>query len=470
MDLPVILLQSPTTASTGATSPISPISVQTPARATGPVGGLALQGRGSEQVFAMLIAQLGEEEEADVRKDHSVSTGTPFPSDISSLVAGATVGAIPPLTATIIEGTQNSPTQDIAEESTRSMRGEAANLILMPSARLAIFAGTEPLPGISPIVAKSQSVANVPAVNESTMHRIVNPSVEPSDEGIAATGKSRPPVLLTSVSTKLLPAISPEPGPSGENATLVLPARIGQGDYAESSSFPASSEKIHASPAEGMVSPGSSMADSEFLNHKHENLDDSVNAFMVRERSTDLLSTEQSQIITEFSISTTPGQTSGRVQETTEPPKPATTAQVVQDAPAITSSRETLSLHLDPPELGRLIMQVTVQAHQVQATVGVQHPGLGEFLIANHGALSNALLHHGMRMEELNVETIPMADAGTGRTDLLGHGQRQQDSLPSQHEPDLLARVMHQERPTDEAPRENHLEGFAALQRINLFA
>ena len=135
----------------------------------------------------------------------------------------------------------------------------------------------------------------------------------------------------------------------------------------------------------------------------------------------------------------------------------------------MTSPRETIHLQFGPSELGRLTLQVSLQSQQVQATVSVEHRGLGELLAASQGALDGALRQHGLRLEELHIGTMGNADvlgAGAGRTGLLDHGQPRQDSPRFDREP------LTHSAPEREVSitRADILEPLGSRHRINLFA
>ena len=156
----------------------------------------------------------------------------------------------------------------------------------------------------------------------------------------------------------------------------------------------------------------------------------------------------------------------------TEPVAPvAQPAAVTPDtSSAAVPTRDTLRLHLDQPELGRITMQVTVQAQQVMATVGVEHRGLGDFLAAGQGALTDAMKQHGLRIEQFHIETLGNGDmgAGAGRSGLLDHGAPRQDAPGFQREAE--ARMPSIETPLIAAAITDRLAQPHSRSRINLFA
>jgi hypothetical protein len=144
-------------------------------------------------------------------------------------------------------------------------------------------------------------------------------------------------------------------------------------------------------------------------------------------------------------------------------------AVVMPDAaPSSITPRETISLQLGPSDMGRLTLQVSVQSQQVQATVGVEHRGLGEFLAASQGLLDDAMRQHGLRLEELHIESIGNSDvlgAGTDRAGFLDHGQARQDTSGFERAP--LARQV----PESEAVMmKDNVSDAGSRYRINLFA
>ena len=147
-------------------------------------------------------------------------------------------------------------------------------------------------------------------------------------------------------------------------------------------------------------------------------------------------------------------------------------ATVAMSAPPATATmipRETIRLELGPSDLGRLTLQVSVQSHQVQATVGVEHRGLGEFLATSQGALDQAMRQHGLRLDELHVESLlnpAMLGPGDGRTGFLDHGQSRQDASG------FMREQVNQSAESEAimAKGDNVLESLSNRYRINLFA
>jgi hypothetical protein len=123
-----------------------------------------------------------------------------------------------------------------------------------------------------------------------------------------------------------------------------------------------------------------------------------------------------------------------------------------------------LQIQLAPTDLGRITMQVSVHARQVQATVSVEHQGLGAYLVAGQGALDDAVRPHGLRVEEFRVDLL---DLGAGRTG-QGHDspefQGRQDALPGR--PMAVAALSAQAVPSSE----EEPAAATAPQRVNVFA
>ncbi len=155
----------------------------------------------------------------------------------------------------------------------------------------------------------------------------------------------------------------------------------------------------------------------------------------------------------------------------TEGTAPQATAVVSTPAalPTITP-RETIRLDLGPSDLGRVTVQVSVQSQQVQATVGVEHRGLGEFLAAGHVVLDQAMRQHGLRLEELHVESLvnpDMLGPGDGRTGFLDHGQSREDAPGSMRESQAR---QGSDSEAIMANADHILEPLSGRYRINLFA
>jgi hypothetical protein len=139
----------------------------------------------------------------------------------------------------------------------------------------------------------------------------------------------------------------------------------------------------------------------------------------------------------------------------------------IQDPAPVAGSafqRDTLQIQLAPTDLGRITMQVSVHARQVQAAVSVEHQGLGAYLVAGQGALDDAVRPHGLRVEEFRVDLL---DLGAGRAG-QGHDspefQGRQDALPGRPLP--VAVPSAQAAPSSE----DEPAGATAPQRVNVFA
>jgi flagellar hook-length control protein FliK len=157
------------------------------------------------------------------------------------------------------------------------------------------------------------------------------------------------------------------------------------------------------------------------------------------------------------------------------PPEPAFRSELTKaaeravpvpaEAPAavIPNTGGTMRLQFEPPDLGRVTVQVSVQAQQVHATVSVQHEGLGQFLTTSQGLLDEAMRQHGLRVEEFRVD--------------LDAGQAGQGPLFGEHLPGFQDREGGRSTGTakefESLPIEKSSEGSSlahSAHRINLFA
>jgi flagellar hook-length control protein FliK len=120
-----------------------------------------------------------------------------------------------------------------------------------------------------------------------------------------------------------------------------------------------------------------------------------------------------------------------------------------------------MQILFEPGDLGRVRMQVSILAHEVHATVSVQHQGLGEYLTNSQGALDDQLRQHGLRVEEFQVNTDP-GRAGHGQ-DLTQFQGRENTDLTRKPEPAVSLAPL---RDTVE----RQLEPMTSLLRINTFA
>ncbi len=125
--------------------------------------------------------------------------------------------------------------------------------------------------------------------------------------------------------------------------------------------------------------------------------------------------------------------------------------------------RETMQLLFEPADLGRVRMQVSILAHEVRATVSVQHQGLGEFLANSQGALDGQLRQHGLRVEEFQVNTDPgRAGEGQDPTQFQGRENTETAPRPEPTESPVLLRA--------DDDMEGEPEPMTSLLRINTFA
>ena len=213
--------------------------------------------------------------------------------------------------------------------------------------------------------------------------------------------------------------------------------------------------------------PSPVLIDATLTKKKNESREDMLN--MISERSTrgtDGMPLGSEKIPAEFLAGPAPSPSAS-----TESAVPVPKAAMATDASptAMISPRETIHLQFGPSEVGRLTLQVSVQSQQVQATVSLEHRGLGEFLTASQGTLDGALRQHGLRLEELHIETMGNPDllgADAGRTGLLDHGHPRQDS------PGFNRESLTRPGPESEVSiaRTDILEPLGSRHRINLFA
>jgi hypothetical protein len=139
---------------------------------------------------------------------------------------------------------------------------------------------------------------------------------------------------------------------------------------------------------------------------------------------------------------------------------------VIQEAGSIRARPEDIRIS-DGLDM-KLFEPKPVQSQQVQATVGVEHRGLGEFLAASQGLLDDAMRQHGLRLEGLHIESLGNSDvlgAGADRAGLLDHGQARQDTSGFERAP--LARQVPQ---SEAAVMKDNVLDAGSRYRINLVA
>lgn len=141
---------------------------------------------------------------------------------------------------------------------------------------------------------------------------------------------------------------------------------------------------------------------------------------------------------------------------------PKVTPAPLETVPIVPShGRETMQLLFEPADLGRVRMQISILAHEVHATVSVQHQGLGEYLANSQGALDDQLRQHGLRVGEFQVHTDPgRAGYGQNPTQFQGRENTETARSPEPAESPALLR--------DAVAGE--LEPMTSLLRINTFA
>lgn len=141
---------------------------------------------------------------------------------------------------------------------------------------------------------------------------------------------------------------------------------------------------------------------------------------------------------------------------------PKVTPASFEPAPVgLSHGRETMQLLFEPADLGRVRMQVSILAHEVRATVSVQHQGLGEYLANSQGNLDDQLRQHGLRVEEFQVNTDP-GRAGQGQ-DPTHFRERENSETLRRAEPAESPVLLHDAVAGELEPR-------TSLLRINTFA
>jgi hypothetical protein len=291
--------------------------------------------------------------------------------------------------------------------------------------------------------------AKAPAIPEGTPQLPVTPFVPmiPTHE----QGKGIPTILATIPTTG-----------DGQKPNAIAPSGP---DIVQAVSPAATGSDKKLDQLQALV-PSTVLTDATLTKKKNESRDDLLNLGSDRSAgASDFMPVGSEKIPTEFLAG--PAPSPSLPTEAAAVPKAPVMAEAAPTA--MTPPRETIHLQFGPSELGRLTLQVSVQSQQVQATVAVEHRGLGEFLAASQGALDGAMRQHGLRLEELHIETMGNPDvlgAGAGRTGLLDHGQPRQDSPRFDREP--IARVGLESDAL--ITRADILEPLGSRQRINVFA
>ena len=453
----------------------------------GAVQGVAINSAAAGLLFGMLMTQLaggmsqpatGNETDAKAPKD-SETPRQPSP-DATSVLA-----SLVPLFVSVAEP---QPSNAPAAHAPDAVSSDGATLPSLALATLTAVAATTPSvqpalsmpdsapvesqPGTPPAAGTPDAVSSgatiltpptVATVGALTATRSAAHSDLPMDfrgpgEILAATpAENQVPVAVDThaqgqmVQTILttIPATGEPKNPSGTATASDAGADLGQALPSPVASIDKKSDQL--------PSVQSSIGIDATLTKKRDEPRDDV-------RVVDLTPTGSEKIRAEFLAGPAPSPSTS-----TDPAALPKAAVVADDAPAAITPRETIHLQLSPSDLGRLTLHVSVQSQQVQATVSVEHRGLGEFLTASQGALDGALRQHGLRLEELHIDTMGNPDvlgAGAGRTGLLDHGQPRQDSPGFDRE--LLTRP----RPESEvsSTRADVLEPLGSRHRINLFA
>ncbi|MGP9813364.1 flagellar hook-length control protein FliK [Rhodopseudomonas sp. NSM] len=113
------------------------------------------------------------------------------------------------------------------------------------------------------------------------------------------------------------------------------------------------------------------------------------------------------------------------------PAAPASAASpAASDRPAATPVR-TLTLQLDPPDLGAVTVKMRLVGDAVQVRLSADRPDTAQLLRHERGALTDAMQSAGYTFEIAAIDQSRPADSGAG----AGQQQAQQDHRPSQSSP-----------------------------------
>ena len=119
------------------------------------------------------------------------------------------------------------------------------------------------------------------------------------------------------------------------------------------------------------------------------------------------------------------------------------------------TNQQGVRLHLDPPDLGRLVVNLSVHDQRVTAGMMTDQPIVRDILLANQHRLDSALQDQGLRMQDFTV------DVGR-RSSYLGDER-------SQHETNTARRAATDDS-AEEAPPEHHQEHTTEHGGLSLFA
>jgi hypothetical protein len=427
------------------------------------------------QLFAMLLAQLTEGKTTGVgiaqaavnKPDTEMTAAEPKlsnPKEADSEQPAAALSVIPVLAALNPE------------------------LLALPNAPIAkpVSLAAQPPDGNSQVIAPKVSIMNVPTA--SLPDQIVSPPGQPGehhapfllpDEGVFVANatpeqsvSSQPPIAIpdSSVAASRIPTTSPLfsssiETPAHQVSTTPVPDHP---SLLPTSQADAQQNAITtpAGPVVGSVVLSSTGAERHDVQKPELQREAARQDSTAQQAVSDQITLGSEKIPVELVAASAP---SSHPRDVPAPvPFAKVTATVPETVPAMVPSRETLHVQLGPSELGRVTLQVSVQSQQVQATVGVEHHGLGQYLTASQGALDDALRHHGLRIEEFHVETLGGTDVsglGAGRTGLdQGSPEREASQFyrPEEHTP--YAEVHLPE--TGRIP----LDGMSSRYRINVFA
>ena len=450
-----------------AMSPNQGTVVLQAAGVAGVVPGVAINSAAAGVLFGMMMTQLaagmsqpalGQETDAKAPKE-SEAPQQPSP-DATSVLA-----SLVPLLVSLQIAPQ--PVNPVAPESAKALSTgpvSAVDPTLTPLA-LATLAATEIGPSEHPALSMETGKHLEAALLQSPLPATAAAPVVPEEATTQVPGM---PVIPTHDDESGIHTILATIPTAGEKPKQSEAATTGAAGRVLGQVFSpplTSSDKKLDQPEAPVTSPV--LIDATLTTKKDEGRDNLRNLLSERNtRATDTMPLGTEKIPAEFLAGP-----AGSHSPSTDSVVPLPKAAIVSDVPptAVTPTRETIHLQFGPSELGRLTLQVSVQSQQVQATVSVEHRGLGELLAASQGTLDGALRQHGLRLEELHIDTMGHPDvlgAGAGRTGLLDHGQPRQDSPRFDREP-LTSPAPEREV---SITRADILEPLGSRHRINLFA
>lgn len=119
------------------------------------------------------------------------------------------------------------------------------------------------------------------------------------------------------------------------------------------------------------------------------------------------------------------------------------------------TNQQGVRLQLDPPDLGRLVVNLNVHDQRVTTAMITDHPLVRDILVANQHRLESSLQEQGLRMQEFSV------DLGRRSLDLRDEASHGGERATSGEETDDS---------TEETTSEHREEHNTALEGLNLFA